>query len=572
MRFSSFFKHSSSFGLGVLFLSFLLVGCQAAPVNNGSVMVSAKGTKLESFMPADAFVMATLGTDDAQQKEMLGKLWGNFPQEHAKEFMDTTIAELNKSIVDQGYSFDKDILPIVANDQRVMISLSGEFDKEKMPKIILAVPLTLPEKAVELLEKEVGKGTYEKQNYKNASLYVQKAGGTFITVLGDVLLLANEMPALQQAIDNQSGTNLLANADYQKSIQGMPKGVMFLYIDVHRYLNTVMAMAKETGATQMQIDDSGNFSSESIVVIAEADGFRMKGNVLGSGKDSLFKDLYGSSNMASKVPGKNVVFYVQGTNLARLIAMEGDLYKNMEGFSEIGQKMDGFFTMQGIDMNSEILAFMDKGYALSMGTSDGLIPWMGMYMDVSSQPEGAKKLMSFMYRGIEGALTQAKEEPGLSKLMEHKKLDEKDSLWYQASVKLNEAPEFQTGPAKEITSEPISLKYGVGADNMSSILFAPDSVIADKTHLADDKLFQQMKSKLNGMEGSLTYVNIGLLADYFKKIVDFGVANGGNTSPEDVEAFNLVISYIKPVKGMVFGAKAVSDTQVQAEGFILIQK
>jgi hypothetical protein len=107
---------------------------------------------------------------------------------------------------------------------------------------------------------------------------------------------------------------------------------------------------------------------------------------------------------------------------------------------------------------------------------------------------------------------------------------------------------------------------------MSSILFAPDSVIADTTHLADDKLFQEMKGKLNGLEGSLTYVNVGLMVDYFKKIVDFGVANGGNTSPEDVEAFNLVVSYIKPVKGMVFGAKAISDTQVQAEGFILIQK
>jgi hypothetical protein len=453
-----------------------------------------------------------------------------------------------------------------------MVSVSGTMDKQKMPKVVFAVPLTLPEKALELLNKEAEKGNYEKQAYKDGAVYVQKAGGTFISIQGDVLVLANEMAVLQKAIDNQTGTNLLVNADYQKGIQGMPKGVMSLYIDVHRYLDTVVAMAKETGATQMQLDDSGDFSSESIVIVAEADGFRLKGNVLGSGKDSLFKDLYGSSSMASKVPGKNVAFYVQGTNLARLIAMEGAMYKNMEGFSEIGQKMDAFFTTQGIDMNSEILAFMDKGYALSMGTSDGLIPWMGMYMDVSSRPEGAKKLFGLMYLGIDSALTQAKEEPGFSKLVDHKKLDEKDSLWYQVSLKLNEAPEFMASPAKEITSEPISLKYGVGADNMSSILFAPDSVIADTTHLADDKLFQEMKGKLNGLEGSLTYVNVGLMVDYFKKIVDFGVANGGNTSPEDVEAFNLVVSYIKPVKGMVFGAKAISDTQVQAEGFILIQK
>lgn len=574
MRFSSFYKHGSGLGLGMLVLSFLLVGCQGTPANNGSVMVSAKGTKLESFMPADSFVMVTLGTDDAQQKDMLGKLWANFPQDQAKEFMDTTVAELNKSLQEQGYSFDKDVLPIIANDQRAMVSISGEMDKEKTPRVVLAVPLTLPEKAQELLDKEAAKGTYEKQGYKNGTLYVQKAGSTFITIQGDVLVLANEMAVLQQALDNQSGANLLADANYQKSIQGMPKGVMFLYIDVSRYLKTVVSMAQATGATQMQLDDSiaGDFSSESIVVLAEADGLRLKGTITGSGKDGLFKSLYGSSTIASKVPGKNVALYVQGTNMARLIAMEGAMYKDMEGFNEIGQKIDAFFTMQGLDLTTEILAFMDKGFALVIGKSDGFMPWMGMYMDVSSQPEGAKKFMSFMYRGLEGLLAQAKEEPGLTQFVDHKKLDAKDGEWYQLSVKFNEVPEFQAGPAQQIIHEPMSLKYGVGSDNMSSLLVAPDSVLSGTTYLSDDALFKQMKSKLNGVEGTLTYVNIGLLADYFKQIVDFGVENGGNTSPEDVAAFDMVMSYIKPVKGMIFGAKALSDTQVQSEGFILIQK
>lgn len=574
MTFALSSKRISSFVLSALFSSILLAGCTSAPPSNESVMVSAKGVKLESFMPADSFAMATLGTDDAGQKEMLGKLWANFPQDQAKEFIDKTIVELNKTLQEQGYSFDKDILPIVAGDQRVMVSISGQMSEEKAPKLVLAVPLTLAEKAQELLESEAGKGTYEKQSYKEGTIYVQKAGGTFITIQGDVLILTNQMDSLQQAIDNQNGANLLANVDYQKSIQGMPKGVMFLYLDVQRYLKTAIAMAQTAGVTQMQVDESaaGSFSSESIVVIAEADGFRLKGNILGSGEDSLFKALYGSSDAASKVPGKNVVLYVQGTNLARLIEMQGAMYKNMEGFSEIGQKIDAFFTMQGIDLSTEILAFMDKGYALVMGTSDGLMPWAGLYMDVSSQPEGAKKFMGFMYRGIDGLLTQAKEEPGLSQLIEHKKLDDKESQWYQVSVKLNEAPEFQTEEGKQIASEPISLKYGVGADNMSSILFAPDSVISGTSHLADDSLFKQMKGKLNGMEGSLTYVNVGLVADYFQKIVNFGVENGGNTSPEDIAAFNLVMTYVKPIKGMAFGAKALSDSQVQSEGFILIQK
>jgi len=575
MSFASLCKRSFGLTLTVLLLSFLLIGCQNAAPDHSSAMVSAKGVKLESFMPSDSLALVALGTDDAQQKEMLGKLWSNFPQDQAKQFIDSLFTELNKSLQEQGYSFEKDVWPIIANDQRMMLSVSGEMTKEKMPNLIVAIPLSAVDKAQTLLDNEATKGTYEKQTYKDATIYVQKGSNTFITMQNDVLLLSNSMATLQQSLDNQNGNNLLANAEYEKNVQGIPKNVMFFYMDVQQYLKKAIALAQESGATQVQIDDETMnkfFNSESGVAIAEADGIRLKGNIFSNSKDNFLKDVYKGGDLSAKVPGKNVALFASGNSMISIINLEATLYKNMEGFSDVGKNIRSFFSMQGLDVDTDIVPFMDKSYAFVIGKSNGLMPWAGLYMDVSSQPAGAKKFMSFVFRGLDSFVTQGKEDSGLANVIEHKKLESTDGgEWYQLLAKLDQVPDFQKAPGNEVIDEPMSLKYGVNKENMASMVLAPDSVLNSTDHLDKDQLFQQMKGKLSGIDGGVTYLNVSLVNDYLHQLVDFGAKNG-NTSQDDVDEFNMVMGYVQPVKAMIFSAKLVSDMQVQSEGFILIQK
>lgn len=579
--------------LGVLSLLFFS-GCQQQAAFSGERFVSAKGVKIEAMLPADTFMLAKFGSRDEKQLENLKILNAYFPNDP----MGSIVREFNAGFKDGanleeiGLDYEQDILPILNDKSEVYFAISpkaGADGAEELP-INAALALTLVDEAKfdALLAKQIEKNLLKKNDYNGQAYYTEvdvSDTPAFIARVNDTVFVTTSLDILQSGLDNlKSGKNLLAeNKVYQRIVNKYHQpAIALIYADfakVTEFLAESSAEGKEMLATinsatpkEINVDD---IESEILLLIAEGDGLRLSAHILGrDGKDfTQLASNYSKAYLADKIPAQAPVIYTENANLRKSYEVFLGIAQQDPDFDQAMAELKSFLGSQQLDLEKDILSFLDRGFALLLEDNSSVIPSIGFYLDVGSNPDGASKVMAKINQAIDQAFEQAKlETPELPMLVDKEEVVA-GRLW---KFRLNfDAVLTQAPPevAKKLTGQKVEFYYGILDGNILAFALKPDleKVFGKDKSVAQGEEYRQAMSYLKGADRSVGYMAPAQVFVYLDRLLKLA-EDAGAMDRTSLAEYELAKSYLMPLKSLSFGTAAPEKDHIYSEAFLHIGK
>ncbi|MEZ4087328.1 MAG: DUF3352 domain-containing protein [Candidatus Gracilibacteria bacterium] len=557
----------------------ILGGCQTQEQGDmPSMLETAEGVKAESFFPEDTVMAMKFGTDSSDQKENLDRLKTFFPQDGLNFVMEELARDFNADFEGSGVTFEDDLLPALGDESEVFLGFFGNFSAEEEPNILVVLSLAQPEKFVEWMSTEVENGQGSMQPYKDYEIYSGPESDSYIVHYKDVLVVGDSLENLTAALDraDTGAISLLSNAGYQRGLETVGDGVAFFYIDPSfsaDVLKSDTAAMEEMGDMESFINVLEAFDGEMFTFIAEPEGLRIKGTVYGDAeKWEELKNIANFDVMQSylykEVPGDGIVMYSEGSGLKKSFNVLGEFYGSIEGYQEGMNQLKAALVSQGLDLEDDILSFMDKGYAFALYDQGGIIPGFGIFIDAGSNRDGALKTMGVIAQNIEVGLQSL--PPEAEGVIVFEKNEEGSE--YRLSVDFSALPEEEAvGIPPQIAGENIEFHFGVNDDDLA--YFALYSGFdEDWGTVAENEAFTSALDMIPGYDRSVGYFDIDGIMGYVDRVMRFAMVMEGG-SEEDVDAmteYQMVREYLAPMKSLVMGGAKAGDSSVELEGFVTI--
>ncbi len=573
--------------LGVLSL-FLFSACQQGPRVSGR-FVSEQGVNIEAVLPADIFLLAKLGTSDPGQLSNLQTLNAFFQYDP----LGSMVREFNAGfkegadLQEIGLDYDRDILPILSPKTELFVAIApGEGNSLEKIRGLLAMTISDQVKFDGLMNKQVETSVFKKYSYNGQSYFTQKdeaADKVFIVRVKDTVFVFNDLQTMQKGLDNLSINNvaLSGNQIYQRAVQNYQPSIAFIYGDFSRVIDFMKSAGSEgedalkvLGGANLQENGIASIESETLLVTVEKEGIRLAATVLGKSGGDLRKvsgDVE-KSYLLSRIPAKYPVIYTEAYNLRQaydsfIKIAEQDLEMS-DGISQLRD----FLTGQGLDLEKDLLSFMDKGYAFVMEDTDSVIPALGFYLDAGSNVDGAIKVSGRINQGLDDLWQQATaESPELSMFVSKEEVIP-GKLW---KYKLNLDPLLADAPAeisKKLSGQKIELYYGVLQENVFVIALKPDleKVYGKSPVVVESDEFKKALSYLKGAEVGVTYLAPSQVFVYMDRMLKLAEEANGGQSLADMTQYQQLKSYIAPIKSLSTASKGVEKEKIAVEAFLHI--
>lgn len=581
-------------GIAVLLMPlFLFTGCQQAP--NRERFSSAKGVSVEFFLPADTFMFFKVGTSDMAQLKNLAELNAYFPNDPLKFIVD----EFNKgfeegaSLQDYGLSYTEDILPMINEKSEFYFAVSpGDVEKGGTPDFVFAVTLADEEKLNSLLASQQLQGRLVQKDYYNRQYFMEVAEensdvSAYFLRIEDVLFVTTNEEILHKGLDNVAvGENLLSkNPVYAKALADYSDSALVVYADFQKLVYFLQKSAElevdenfleNFGLMGIQAEQVGEIESEVVLAKIEDEGIRVSVNLIAK-DETGFKYLTTEmkpSYLVNSVPAVTPIIYFEGYNFRRSIDSFLALAKSdVEGvdpeFKDGIAQMKQFFEIQGLDLEEDILTFLDKGYAFVLQDTQSLIPGIGLYVDVSGNADGAVKVSRKINDSFTGLWGQALEEsPEMAMFVQ--KFDVVPEKLWKFGLNINALLAGQSGALqKKLSGQVIEFYYGVLEDDVMT--FALESNLEQSFGKGDvvalNSEFKKAMTYLNGADIGVTYIAPGAFLRYLDRIIQLAQEEGMPAS--DLAEYDKVKSYILPLKSIV-AASSSTDSKIGVQMFVHI--
>jgi|GEM_PF-5241537 len=594
------YKRVNYFTPKVLTLGFLsLLLLSACQQSFGERFTSEKGVKIESLLPADTFLFFKLGSRDGDQLANLKTLNGYFSN-NPMGALEKGIREIFRSELDlegTGLEYQKDIAPMIGSNSELYFAFApmkaGDSPLKKYPFTAMSA-LTLANSApFELLiGKQVEKNMFKKADYNGQAYYIlvdQSKENLYVTCLEDTVFLTDNEDDLKNGVDNwKTGKNLFAkNSAYQKIIsKGYQPSVAFLYLDFAKLFEIISTVndsdseflagfkaGMKTGLSQKNALDK--IESEILLIKAESEGLRFLVNI--AAKDG--SDLIESSSfvpekaayLAGKIPAQAPIFYGEGSNL-NIVYKE--VLQSAEWDAELKanlSQIESFLKAQNLDLEKDILSFLDKNFALVFEDNTSMIPSFGFYADISSNSEAAVKLMTKIDQSLVKIYDQAnKDIPGLFMFLNREEVLA-GKLW---KFKLNlSAILAQTPPevADKFKEQKVEFYYGVLPENILVFALKPDleKIYGKSPTVSDSQEFKKTRGYFKENWLAVSFAPAQLFV-YMDRLIEVFDANA--SSMEELIGYQNIKAYISPLKSFSFGNKVATKEAAHAEIFLHISK
>jgi len=451
MRNLSYLKRLITISLFIV-LTFTFTGCGAPDKAELSTSSKSKsGIALEDFLPQDTLMSFSINTQNQSQRENFFKFLSYFPKEDISKLMEQGITEINNELADSGLSYKEDFQPIISNNFIAIIGLSGNLDQDD-PDIYLAFTIADLEKAnivLDLIAEDPNVQTGDLWGYK---IIDDETEDMFIALYKDTILVTNIKENRDEAVkrmkDNQE--SLLSNENYKqtlKSIETPNLGIGYLNID---QLFTSIQDLESTDKTKETTPDENFLNTllaETFVLIAKEEGLQMSIHVAFNDKKSKFNlaDLpYENPYMYKELPGDKLMMYAEAYSLKKMIELQVDMLLTTESDKKDWEDMKKMFKKTvGLNLEQDVLSWMDRGYAISLQRNGSVMPGISIYIDAKSNPKGAKKVVDLidtsMLQGLEMMKANAtKKDIDFDEVLKHE---------------------------NEVFTEPFEFYYGLTANN-----------------------------------------------------------------------------------------------------------
>lgn len=474
----------------VLFFSLFLASCGSK--DSFDVHSSASGLMPESFIPSDVSMVVSYSLLDEVQNSTFQGLMAKLGTEN--DVQQTAEETISNQLGDFGFDFGERYRVVFASKQ------SGE-QTTAYTVSTLEDPLMIKKE----METLVAEGKLEVKKLSEVDAYVNEDQKFYALIHEDLLLISNDADALMKMLDEAS--SLWGSDQYQEAIDEFGAGHIFFALIFPQNLEGEIPVIPGFSVENL----AGVLNREGIVVRAEESGFDFEAFAFANKDEAKKADIAfdeipkEKAYLLSEVSSENLMIYAESYGLQQAVVQAKDLNEGLGAFETTVRNY------LGMDLEDEILSFMDKGYVIALHKNgEAVFPGISLYFDISSDVENAEKFLEKIdgqLSGLLGILELAL--PGaVSKTVSEIAGTEFDTI----KIDLTSLPRTTNSPLPTvITSSPITLSYGIIEDRL---LITTYSSWSSDAPVSESDLYTKLSSSLDQEGEGLFLIDTQNIGDF----------------------------------------------------------
>ncbi|MBN1494113.1 DUF3352 domain-containing protein [Candidatus Peregrinibacteria bacterium] len=570
-------------GLGVLtVLVLLLSGCGPSKMQIPESEKSAQGVVLEDFLPENTIMSFSINTHDALQKDKFEKIKSYFPSDDFENLVKSALEDLNMELTSSGLTYENDIAPIFSDSFKAVFAMSGNlYEKNSDPDIYIAFTIGDEQKAEALIKTaaERNRNLEIKKPFDFLALDNEKKE-MFLALYKDTILITNTSKTRYEALKRQRNNepSLLANENFKKAYESLPKpNLGIAYINVQ---NLFEDLAKLEGSDMKNVPYINALTFEAFALMAESDGLKMIVQV-GFNPDeknfSLADFPYKEPYLYKKIPGNDLLIYTEAYGLKEIFDLQTQMLLASEDDRkdfENAKKMIKKYV--NLDIDKDVLTWMDKGYALVIQRNNDIIPGISFYIDASSDTRGAAKTLEVIDSAFDQLVETLKKESlqvPAGKIIAKETVETNRGNINKVSFNFSDLSKEELDalnlPSGFFT-EPVEVWYGLTRDNLFvfSTLAGLDEGLNSENTVDKNPLIVEAMGHIKDYPCQLSYISIDEAVIYAERFIETMILIEGEPPKDVSEGFAKVKEYLAPVKYLVGGNQKVENI---AEGMMFIK-
>ncbi len=476
-------------------LSLLLVSCSSG--GNFKEHSSASGLLPESFLPANASMVLSYSLMDEEQNAAFLALMTKVED---KNKASKTVSESFAGALGQfNLDYDKDLAPAFGDKFRLVYETLPGTTTGSGSTVDAYTVITLadPVKMKNSMDFLVASGSLQKKTFNDYDAYVNDVDQFYSTIYQDLFFIANSADALMKMRDMKESDSLWNSDSYQASLKKVGANQVFYVLLYPENFGSGGALLSSSMAAVL--------NEEGIILRAEDGGLKVEGFAGADEEKAKTAELKfdnapkEKAYLLSEVPSENLMVYAESYGLKQ--SLTSGKITDSEGFKNSSRTIQNYL---GMNLESEILSFMDKGFVIAANKNgEAIMPGISILFDVSSDAENATKFitkidgqisgfMTILSAALPGAVTKEKSEINGASF---------DTLTIDFS-KIG-----QTSLPSVLTANPIKLSYGIFDEKL--LITTSDSWMNKKfVSVQDSDLYNELSPKLEKAEEGLVLVNL----------------------------------------------------------------
>jgi len=522
---------------------------------------SDSGILIEQLLPSDSWLVISVTTKDAEQREQFNEFASKFSD--GEDFW----AQVEVGFAEMGMDYEEDIKPILGEEgfRFVMAyATSGNF---------VAMTVADVEKTQGWLDSMADLGEVEVLALGDEDMYVTtvtEEEESYTMLIEDVLMVAGDSASLLNAkgqLAADGAESLLKNKQYMDSVEEIETPyVGYAYVDFDKFeelsggefgLGSVLGLSSYLMDSQIW---AMAFDEGDVVLSGFGDGDRELIDDLDLG----FSDLEGDGiYLAESVPGDGLIFYSESGSFASMLKLW--ITRNGGNVEEAYASIDEYTTgYLSLDFEDKVLNFLDKGYAFAVHDNGSAeIPGMSVIIDVSSDTESANELITMLDAQI-GSLVLMMQYDGTGSWDSLVKTDTEilGGEFHVVSVGLSAfggaldtyMGVAESGSGSVASDEVLTVLYGITDDDVLVIsTYDAWEVFDGEESIMDLPDFEGMFEEVKSHDDTLMYVDFSGVVGYLD-LLEMG-AGEESVLVEQAEGMGLE-DYLEMLDGAMFGVKA----------------
>ena len=467
---------------------------------------SDKGLVPEAFLPGDVGVMFSYSLQDELQYAAVMAMEAGLSDEG--RMSRAVLESLDAQFEGLDLDYEEDLLPAFGEQFRMVFGSRPGGDEAE---VFSVVTLADADAMIDVLDKLVDAEELEFKNLSSLDAYVDEDGNFYATVYKDLLLLANEPEGLVDMPDLDEEDSLWGADEYEEGLEDIGPDYVFYGMIF-------------PGVFEDDIELPAGLGVGSLPAVTERQALVIRAEEKGLAFDILVKADKDSAEEAEvsfdtipraepylfeEVPASSLMGYIESYGLQQTAEYKEALGGSGDTYDSLSTFFRAYFAM---DMEDDILSFLDKGYAISLHQNGlGVMPGVSIYADVSSNEEGAEAFIEKLNEQV-GGLTIVLDAalPGaVSKSSTEIMGEDFDVL----RIDLTELEREGDSPLPAlVTASDISLAYGLLGDRLlitTALVWEEES-----ESIADSSLFGELEAELGDFDEGLVLVDAQNIASF----------------------------------------------------------
>jgi hypothetical protein len=537
----------------------------------------------EQYLPPSTMMVLAFNLRDTNVQKNIDMLLSYFPgnEEIRHNIMKGWSEEIKNNLPSYTFDFEKELLPILGNNPRIMFALAPPADGEKEPTVYGATTVQDIPGLNTLINKLVDTKRFTQEL---PTIVLENNEHHFYSgIKNDLFVFSNHKDALTQYLTNQDQAHsLFTDPLYTQIITNLDIPYLgYLYMNIPAFATQMKNIDSET---QQVFESNSVFAIQGLglSLSPQTTGIRFKGYVVGN-KEVMDNMHYRFSHLPSqkpllmnKISSSSTMLFTEVFDFKKAWedswAMNTTDMKEMSNISSLAKQYIASTT--GLDVEKDIFPLLDNEIAFSIQyEKENLMPQISLLVNVSHHPDSAQKIIQLIDRSIDSLIHQLQQSGAPETLVQKNSVTISNKPFTKVTMDIMQlipSDMAMVPVAKSMLEKTkITLTYGITADNI--LIISTDNHLSElygKSSMASEKNVAEALQQVNDTTQGISYVDIENILGYVDQIVRYIDALEPMTT-DDKASYDKIVHMLQPVKYMIFSSTA-EDYTATTTGFIKI--